>query len=447
MQDRQHRLSRRKFLAQAAALTVSSGVPAAGAANSTELSTNYRTRPPKLSRDGRKPIAAICSVYRPMSHAYHIAGRFIHGYFRNGRFHTPGQYVHSLYVDQFPTNDLAREIAREVDIPLASNIADALTNGGDKLAVDGVLIIGEHGNYPRNDKGQILYPRYEMMEQVVSVFRKTGQTVPVFNDKHLSYRWDRAKQMYDWAQELKIPFLAGSSLPVTWRRPELELPMDSPVEDALVAGYGPIEVYGFHALEALQVMVERRKGGETGVKAVTCLTAKDVWKAGDAGKWSWDLLESALSRSETLNPGDIRQNVGLPVQSRPATPAIAFLVEYRDGLRGTVLVLNGHIQDFCFAAKIKGEAAHSSCMFYLPLPPGAKFFDCLVPPIETLFETKVPPYPVERTLLTSGILAAAMESHYRRGQRIETPELDIRYAAPAGSGFARGPVASAVAGD
>jgi hypothetical protein len=307
-----------------------------------------------------------------------------------------------------------------------------------------VLLIGEHGNYKRNEKGQILYPRHEWMEQIVSVFRQTGQVVPVFCDKHLSYSWAKAKQMYDWAQELKIPFMAGSSLPVTWRRPELELPLESPVEDALVATYGPIEVYGFHALETLQVMVERRLGGETGIKAVTCLTGKDVWKAGDAGRWSWDLLEAALGRSETLNPGDIRRNVGMPVQAYPAIPPTAFLIEYRDGLRGTVLLLNGHIQDFCFAAKIKGESQPASCMFYLPIPPGAKFFDGLVANIEKFLETGQSPYPVERTLLTSGALDAVMESHYRRGERVETPQLEIRYRAPSDSGFSRGSPANPV---
>ncbi len=438
--DRAHRLSRRKFLAQTAALTLS-GVPAGVAAKSPETPAGVRTRPAKPPRDNRKPIAVIGSVYRPMSHTYHIAGRFIHGYSRNGHYHLPRHYVHSMYIDQFPSNDLSRDIAREFDIRMASSVADALTGGTGKLVVDGVLVLIEHGNYPRNDKGQILYPRYEIMEQVVSVFRKTGQTVPVFNDKHLSYSWAKAKTVYHWAQELKFPFLAGSSLPVTWRQPALELPLEAPVEDALVAGYGGIEIYGFHALETLQVMVERRKGGETGVKAVTCLTGKDVWKAGDAGKWSWDLLEAALSRSDTLNPGDIRRNVGLPVQTMPSTPATAYLVEYRDGTRGTAMLLNGHIQDFVFAAKQKGEARPATCRFYLPPPPGAKFFDCLVPHIETLLETGRPSYPVERTLLTSGILDAGMESHYRRGMRVETPELGVRYAAPADSGFARGSVA------
>jgi hypothetical protein len=343
-----------------------------------------------------------------------------------------------------PDNDLSRDLAREFDFRLTRSIAEALTDSSGQLAVEGVLLIGEHGNYPRNDKGQILYPRFEMMEQIVAVFKKTGQSVPVFNDKHLSYSWEKSRQMYAWSQELKFPFLAGSSVPVTWRRPELELPLGAPIEEALVAAYGPIEVYGFHALEALQAMVERRRGGESGVQAVTCLTGKEVWKAGDAGQWSWDLLEAALGRSETVNPGDVRRNVGLAVQNMPAAPPTAFLIEYRDGLRGTVLLLNGHIHDFCFAARIKGEPNPASCLFYLPTPPGAKYFDCLVGNIEKMLESGRPPYPVERTLLTSGILAFAMESHSRKGARVETPALQVRYTAPADSGFFRGSVAAPV---
>jgi len=442
MIDRELRCSRRKFLASAAALTLG-GLPRSAQADEKTPDGAFRTRPPKPGKDGRKPIAAVCTVYRPMSHAYHIAGRFIQGYTRDGRFHVPKHYVHSFFIDQVPDNDLSREMARDFGIRSARSIAEALTDGGNKLAVEGVLLIGEHGNYERNEKGQILYPRFKMMEQIVAAFRKAGQSVPVFNDKHLSYSWEHAKKMVGWSQELKFGFMAGSSLPVTWRRPELELPLNTPIEDALVAAHGPIEVYGFHALETLHVMLERRKGGETGVKAVTCLTGKDVWKAGDAGQWSWDLLEAALGRSETVNPGDIRRNVGASsVQGMPATPATAFLVEYRDGTRGTVLLLNGHVQDFTFAAKIKGEAKPSSCLFYLPSPPGAKYFDCQCANIEKLFETGKSPYPVERTLLTTGILDFVMDSHHRKGARIETPELTVRYPAPADSGFCKGSVAA-----
>ena len=435
MQDRQLRCSRRKFLASAAALTLAGGV-GSGARADDKLS------PAIPDTKGRKPIAVITTVYRPLSHSYHIAGRFLYGYSRNGDQHLPKHYVHSLYVDQTPDNDLSKDLARDFGVRVTRSIADALTVDG-KLAVEGVLLIGEHGNYPPNDKRQILYPRYEFMEQIVAVFKKTGQSVPVFNDKHLSYTFERAKKMVAWSNDLKFPLMAGSSLPVTWRRPELELRLDTPIEDALVAAYGPIEVYGFHALEALQVMLERRKGGETGVKAVTCLLGKDVWKAGDAGQWSWDVLNAALRRSETLNLGDIRTNVGsMAVQGMPVTPATGFLIEYRDGTRGTVLLLNGHIQDFCFAAKVKGEARPASCMFHLPPPPGAKYFDALAANIEKLLENGKSPYPVQRTMLTTGILDLALESHKKRGERVETPELEVRYTAPADSGFLRGGVAA-----
>jgi hypothetical protein len=464
MLDRRQRCSRRKFLASAAALTLA-GAPGPTPADTPAAPPRdlplSRTRPAKLPLAGRKPLAVVTTVYRPLSHAYHIAGRFVHGYARAGRLHVPAHYVHSLYVDQKPDNDLSADLARDFGVRLGRSVADTLLEG-DRLAVDGVLLIGEHGNYPRNDRGQILYPRFEMMGQIAAAFRKAGRSVPVFNDKHLSYTFERARTMLGWAAELKFPMLAGSSLPVTWRSPEYEPRPQTPFEAGLVACYGPIEVYGFHALEALQVMLERRRGGETGVRAVTCLSGKEVWQAGDQGRWSWDLLEAALARSESVNPGDVRVNTGsMGVQRMPPVPATAFLIEYRDGTRGTVLLLNGHVWDFTFAGKVRGDTPArrasegidtrgasegidtrpASCLFRLPPPPGARFFDALAGPLEKFFEEKQPPYPVERTLLTTGILDAALRSHELRGARVETPELDVRYAAPADSGFARGAVA------
>ncbi len=432
MLDRQQRCSRRKFLASAAALTLARGIADADGPDAA---------PPPAQ--GRKPLALITTVYRPLSHSYHIGGRFLYGYTLAGKPHTPNFRIASLCVDQTPDNDLSRELAHDFGVRVTRSVEDALTVGG-RLAVEGVLLIAEHGNYPRNDKGQILYPRYEMMERIADVFRKAGRSVPVFNDKHLSYTFAKARKMISWSEELNFPLMAGSSLPVTWRRPELEPRPESPMEEGLIACYGPLEVYGFHGLEALQVMMERRKGGETGVRAVTCLTGKEVWKAGDAGRWSWDLLNAALSRGESVNLGDVRRNVGtMSVQGMPQAPAAAFLIEYRDGARGTVLLLNGHLQDFCFAGRIKGETKPVSCLFRMPPPPGARYFDGLTFNIEKMLETGKAPYPVERTLLTTGILDAVMESHVRRDDRIETPELDVRYAAPTDSGFLRGEITAA----
>src|SRR5205823_3879696 len=163
-----------------------------------------------------------------------------------------------------------------------------------ELAVDGVLCIGEHGKYPTNDKGQILYPRRKFFEGVMDVFAKSKKSVPVFNDKHLAATWEDAKWMYDKSRELYVPFLAGSSVPVTWRRPELKLDKKCELVEAVQIGYGPFEGYGFHALEGLQCMAERRKGFETGVKAVQCVQGEEMWKALDEGRWSKRLLEAAM---------------------------------------------------------------------------------------------------------------------------------------------------------
>src|SRR5262249_20433187 len=144
-------------------------------------------------------------------------------------------------------------------------------------AVDGVLLIAEHGDYPYNDRLQKLYPRYELFQKIIDVFRKSGKTVPLFCDKHLSYDRKRAAELYATAKEMGVPLMAGSSLPVTWRRPELELPPGSRVERGMVVTRGELEIFGFHGLEALQCMMERRIGGETGVKTVQCLEGGEVW--------------------------------------------------------------------------------------------------------------------------------------------------------------------------
>src|SRR5437879_3839371 len=106
MEDRNLRLSRRKFFRQAAAITLAGGLPQTVAASAADSLSVFRARPPKPSNDGRKPLAVITTVYRPLSHADHMAGRFIHGYARDGHLHVPRHFVHSLYVEQMPENDL-----------------------------------------------------------------------------------------------------------------------------------------------------------------------------------------------------------------------------------------------------------------------------------------------------------------------------------------------------
>src|SRR5262249_41918500 len=158
--------------------------------------------------------------YRRWSHADVIVGKILEGYLHDG-VANPDLTLASLVVEQFPEKDMARDLAKKHGFRLCESIDEALTLGGGGLAVEGGLCIGEHGNYPKNDKGQILSPRRRFFEGVTKTFARLGKAVPVFNDKHLAATWDDAKWMYDRARELFVPFLAGSSVPLTWRRPEL----------------------------------------------------------------------------------------------------------------------------------------------------------------------------------------------------------------------------------
>ncbi len=435
------RFDRRSFLAASALAPL-----ALAGANDTP-----RTKPPKRAKPAPKKVAVVASVYWYLSHAYHIAGRFLDGYMKGDEHHFPEFGVASAYVEQVKANDLSRELAKEHGFRVSESIEDALTLGTGKLAVDGVLLICEHGDYPYNAFGQKLYPRHDYFKQIVSVFEKSGRTVPVFCDKHLSYNRKKAADMVATANRMKFPLMAGSSLPVTWRRPELELKLGTKLEGAVLASRGELEIYGIHALEALQCMVERRFEGAQpaaqGVKAVTCLQGDAVWKAGDDGLWSWELLEHALGRSTSRNAGDIRNNCKrFP---RPATwgnfikGPIAFHVEYADGLKATVLQLDGHVADETFACRVAGQKKPESCLFWLPPPPGAAFLEALSSHVETFLATGKPPYPVERTLLTSGTLDYALESRVA-GKRLETPDLNVSYAPPADSGFMRGDYAKPV---
>lgn len=417
-------ISRRSFLAAGGAAAAGMCLADVGLAQSPQARGDQQQR--ALPR-----VAAINTIYRFRSHAYHIAGRFIHGYDREGFHHQPPFRLVRMYNDQYPADDLGRQTCAKFGVELCDTVADAL-GGAGKLDVDAVLLIAEHGDYPVNDLGQVLYPRYELFQQIVEVFRSSGRSVPVFNDKHLSYDHGKAAEMVATARTMGFGLMAGSSLPVTWRRPELEPPLETPLEEGLVTfGYDRNlpEIYLFHALETLQCMLERRRGGETGVRRVQCLKGEAVWRAGEQGQWSWPLLEAALARSPSLNTGKVRDNVTNP---------LAILIEYADGTRGTVLNLIEQVSDFSFAGRIAGRRDPVSTCFYLPAPPGAKYFDALVANIEKFFASGRPPYPVERTLLTSTVLDLALRSAADGGRPVESPALSIRYQGPADSGFFRG---------
>ena len=402
--------------------------------------------PAAWAADRRPKIAVLTTVFEKYSHSQHIVDRFLDGYGWESRHHRPAMDVVALYVEQVTGNDLSRERARRhPQMKIYPSIAEALTLGGSKLAVDGVLLIGEHGSYPTNEKGQVLYPRYEYFQQVVDVYRHSGRTAPLFNDKHLSWNWDYARKMFDTAKEMDFGFMAGSSLPVTWRQPSHDLPWAAELEEAVGIWAGGIDGGDIHVMEALQCIVERRRGGETGMRSVEALRGERFWQALEAGSWEaggWDrqLLDAALCRSNRLNPTKATYSNVFPTTDdlrRIAPGSYAYRFEYADGLKATIVQLVGNVVGDCnVAARIKGGEIFS-VLFYLPYYTMRNFFSPQVNHIESLFLTGKSPYPIERTLLTTGMTASGIESLYQDQKRLETPHLAIRYEPPRESTFWR----------
>lgn len=371
----------------------------------------------------RPRLAAIVTEYRENSHADVIVTKLLEGCKTSDFEYLPRVEVASLYLDQPATSGLGREIAARHGVPIYPTISEALRLGGAELAVDGAFLIGEHGAYPYNEVDQHLYPRRRFFEEAVAVVRKAGRPIRLFNDKHLACSWVDAKWMYDTARELKLPFMAGSSVPVAERRPDLRPVPGTPFTEAVAVGYGATEAYGFHALEGLQCMLELRRGGETGVKRVRCLTGDAVWQAAETGEWSWTLLRAALACSEKPEVAAASET---EIRARSLEPEL-FLIDYVDGVKGAVLLLRGFVEEFLFAGRVEERARPAATLFRLQDGKPFSHFARLCAALEPMFLGGPLTFPLERTLLTTGILDRAMQSRHRKGAALETPELAIRY--------------------
>jgi hypothetical protein len=383
------------------------------------------------------------TVVRNLSHGQHFVDRFLDGYGWHGEHHYPPVELVAMYVDQFPQDDLARERSKRHNVPIYPSVAEALTRGGSKLAVDAVVIVAEHGNYPKNEKGQTLYPRYPFFKEAVGVFQSSGRAVPVFNDKHLSTDWDHCVEMVAEAKRLGFPFLAGSSLPVTWRIPSIELPHDVPLRESVCVCYGGIDSYDFHGLETAQCMSERRPGGEVGIKSVLAVRGSRVCDELDSRPTTQRLATAAMSRSHTL-VGETGYTFGVPgpeILRRHSSQLVGYFLEHRDGFHTTIILANGLVSDFTYAGLLSDSDRIVSCQMYLPMPPRnttlADFFNPLVNNIEQMILTGVAPYPVERTLLTSGMTMACVDSLYRGQTEVQTPQMAVAYRAPRESSYWR----------
>ena len=362
-----------------------------------------------------KSVAAIVTTYFKGSHADVLLGKILEGWKQDGG-QGPALKLASIYIEQVGDRDIGLATAKKHNVPVFDTIEKALTVGSDRIPVDGVISIGEHGNYPTSDLGQVLYPRRRFLEEITDAFKKYDRVVPVFNDKHLGPRWVDAKWMYDRATELKVPFMAGSSLVMTYRDPDLTLPMQYEIEAAVGIGYSHLDIYGFHSLDCFQCLVERRRGAETGVKWVQCLQGDAVWKVLDDGLISKETFDVALA--QVCNNPDL---------ARSAKDPTLFLFQYADGLLGAVFMLPGIATGISVAIKQAGEQYPRGTRFEERTEPYYPHFAYLLKGIESMCHTGRPSYPVERTLLSGGILDRALTSLSQKQVKLETPELAIQY--------------------
>jgi hypothetical protein len=419
--QRHHSCDRRSFLQQSAVWggAILGGASLLQAAPATT----------KLPRKGHRPkIACLFTEFRPLSHAHVVVENFLEKYPFNGEMIDPGVDIVSFWGDQFGQNDMSRQISRDYKIPIFKTIDEALCLGGKNLAVDAVLAIGEHGNYPLDREWVTKYPRKRFFDESVAVMRRSGRVVPYFNDKHLCYRWDLAKKMYDTAREMKMPLMAGSSVPLAQRVPSLELPDGAEIAEAMMIHGGQFENYGIHAVETLQSIVESRKGGETGISQIEVLYDEELWKGARAGKWPFELAAAAMEL-ELGKPYTLTTKLPDPItyKSWARREPHGLLINYKDGTKGYVIKLGANSLRWNFACRLKGEKEIRATQFY----PGPwklrNLFRALCHAVQHFFIHGEAPYPVERALMANGTILAAVDAYHQRGKPLATPHLEFAY--------------------
>jgi len=367
------------------------------------------------------------------SHADWIMCKLMDGYWWQGA-HTPSRVeVVSVYIHQLNESQLGQKICKAKNIPIFKTVGEAVTLGGKDLAVDGVVIIGEHGEYPTNLKGQWMLPRWWIYQQVIKVFEQSKRAVPVFNDKHLSLSWDEAKWMFDKSRELNFPLTGGSSIPIYFRKPELELETNTPIKASVMLGGAPDEGALFHCVDVLQAFVERRKGGETGVRSVQCIRGPETWNWTKQNPWAATLLES-VRKNFNLNAGHFE---GI---SKPNV----CIVEYNDGTKAAVY--NADAVGWTYACDIEGQK-DPTIVSMLGWPgPFSQYHASNAQPhwITEMMVSKKEPFNAERLLLSTGIVAYNMDSNWENGRysavgrRIETPFMNMSYRCTRGAQFNTG---------
>ena len=365
-------------------------------------------------------LAFVLEDFALQTPAQQLLDRFLFGYRRNGAFHKPDGIRCSVSLAPVggeggvrgqPSADAAtllQQRTTEADLQLA-DLPAAVRDA------DAVLVI------PRADSAT---PASANLTAALT-HAKRGATCFVFGA--LSENLAAARTFATLAAARQITLAAGTFLPVTWRLPQVDLPANAPVDESLIVVQGPSPLAELHALDGLLPVLARRAGGERGVRRMKFLSGRELWRAADRREWSWGLLSAALSRSDspqgdTLVDGRTQDLVGLGQVPKLATNPRGWLLEHTDGVRTTLLALDGVVADYNFAVRLRDGSEVSAQLFRAPVP-AQEHYSQLAAALEDFFRTGQPPGPASRALLTAGLLGACRQAASQPGTWLATPEL------------------------
>ncbi len=361
-------------------------------------------------------LAFVLEDFVLQTPAQQLLDRFLLGYRRDGSFHK--------------LDGVRISLASAGDLQSPSGASDLLR----ARAAEAALQLTDLAAAVRDADALILVPRADSATptaaNLTAVLTHARRGTPCFVFGTLAADLAAARTFTTLAAARQITLAAGTALPVTWRLPQLDLPANAPVDEALIVVQGPSPLAELHALDGMLPVLERRAGGERGVRQVKFLSGRDLWHAGDRREWSWPLLSAALSRSDSpqgdaLKDGRTQNLVGLGLVPKLATDPRGWLLEHTDGVRTALLVLDGVVADFNFAVRLADGSEISAQLFQAPAP-GQEHYSQLAAVLEDFFRTGTPPWSVQRSLLTAGLLDACRQAAAQPGVWLRTPELSLR---------------------
>lgn len=358
-----------------------------------------------------RQVAFLLEEFALQSPAQQLLDRFLLGYRRNGGFRKVQGIKIVAHLPDGAKEELARRIT-ELRLPLVAAVATAVREA------DAIVIVPE---------SSAAAPAESLVNAALTNARR-GTSCFVFGA--LAPNLAAARTFSALATARQIKLASGTTLPVTWRLPQVDLPARAAVSEALIVVQGASPLAELHALDGLLPLLERRAGGECGVRQVKFLAGRELWKAGDRREWSWPLLSSALSRSDSpqgdaITDGRTQDLVGLGLVPKLATDPRGWLIEHADGLRSTLLALDGVVADYNFAVRLVDGNEISAQLFRAPVP-AQEHFSLLAAVLDDFFRTGEPPWPSPRSLLTAGLLDACRQSAAQPGTWLRTPELVTR---------------------